>query len=194
MDWVKLANREIPPPWAPPVKEDKKDLGNFDSAFTNADPTMTPEDPAVIKKIGQMNHMFHGFSFVNLATGAFKGEGGEDLNEEPQYNSKDLRRFKWYRPDISREDMGKALKPLPSGAFFIRESSSQLGCYALSVSTGGGKRWNGLITPTVDNEGQTKYRLYVTHKFDSFEELLDYYTKKAVTKTDDGRDVFLVLP
>ena len=194
VDWDKVSRREVPPPWAPTKKGGAKDTGNFDEAFTKADPTPTPEDPGVIRKIGQMNHLFTGFSYVNPTDGAFKQEGMVAPIEATRANVIDLRRFAWYRPDIAREDMGKALKGLPTGSFFVRESSSQPGCYALSVATGGGKRWNGLITPTVDNDGTTKFRLYITHKFNSFSDLVQFYSKNAVTKAEDGREVFLLMP
>jgi hypothetical protein len=47
---------------------------NFDSEFTDADPTLTPTDPTVVKGIDQ--DLFNGFSFVNPNFGKFRAADG----------------------------------------------------------------------------------------------------------------------
>jgi classical protein kinase C beta type len=106
----------------------------------------------------------------------------------------DLRRYKWYRPDIPRQDVAAHLKGKPPGTFFVRESSSQPGCYALAMEVGGDKPWNGLITPTVDQEGVTRYRLFVAKKFNNLPELITHYSQNVVTADARGRDICLLLP
>lgn len=63
----------------------------------------------------------------------------------------------WYRPDLTRSQVTAALRNTAAGAFLIRESTTQPGCYALAMHAGGGQPWNGLITPSVDKSGRTQY-------------------------------------
>lgn len=69
------------------------------------------------------------------------------------------------------------------------------GCYALSVSVSpkADKLWTGLITPTDDGKGGTRYRLFVKQKFASIAELIKYYhTSPCVTIDKGKREVMLV--
>ena len=62
IDWVKLINKQIQPPFKPNVKNPR--LGeNFDSVFTNAEPTLTPSDPTIINNLDGTE--FKGFTYVN---------------------------------------------------------------------------------------------------------------------------------
>ena len=62
IDWVKVANKEIQPPYKPFISNER--LGeNFDPSFTNAKLTMTPSDQSVIANLN--GNEFEGFSFVN---------------------------------------------------------------------------------------------------------------------------------
>lgn len=54
-----------------------------------------------------------------------------------------LRQYPWYRPDLGRMEVGKALKGQAVGSFYLRESSSQPGCFALAVQTGNNKVGGG---------------------------------------------------
>jgi len=60
INWDKLRNREIQPPFRP--KEGKL-TENFDKYFTKADPVVTPTDKMIVAGIPQ--DQFNGFSFVN---------------------------------------------------------------------------------------------------------------------------------
>uniref|UniRef100_A0A1I8GZD6 protein kinase C n=1 Tax=Macrostomum lignano TaxID=282301 RepID=A0A1I8GZD6_9PLAT len=68
IDWERVANREIQPPYTPKIK-DPRDVENFDKIFTKAPVKLTPVDMAVIH---------------NLATAATKDpfEGFEHRNTE----------------------------------------------------------------------------------------------------------------
>lgn len=144
-----------------------------------------------------------------------------DVDVDDVSLAQDLRKFKWYRPDLPRQDVAQALKGQPPGTFYVRESSSQpgeaegrkttvegkgrkpwllrltlpvwllAGCYALAMSVGGDKPWNGLITPTVDGAGCTRFRLFVAKKFESLPELITFYCSHAVTTDGDGKEVCL---
>ena len=87
--------------------------------------------------------------------------------------------------------MARALRGKPAGTFYVRESSSQPGCYALAMSVGGDKPWNGLITPTVDGSGNTRFRLFVAKKFDSLPELITFYMGHPVTTDAGGKEINL---
>lgn len=64
IDWLKVANKEIQPPYKPYISNER--LGeNFDPSFTNAKLTMTPSDHSVIANLN--GNEFEGFSFVNPA-------------------------------------------------------------------------------------------------------------------------------
>ena len=94
-----------------------------------------------------------------------------------------------YRPQLGRGDVVALLKGKATGAFCVRDSASQPGCYALSVSVSpkADKLWTGLITPTDDGRGGVKYRLFVKQKFDTVADLIEFYHSNACVTIDKGK-------
>jgi len=191
MDWGKMAKRQIPPPFKPDIKNPKK-AECFDEEFTDEPSIITPIDKAFVAQIEQAE--FDGFSFVN-ATGLLAHRGGADMGAAPVVNKRDLRQFPWYQPQLNRSDVVRLLKGKAAGAFCVRESASQPGCFALSVSVSpkADKLWTGLITPTDDGKGGERYRLFVKQKFDNIPDLIKFYhTSPCVTIDQGRREVCLV--
>lgn len=51
----------------------------------------------------------------------------------------------WLRPQASRGECDRYLQALPTGAFVVRKSSSQAGCWVLSLKADHSDIWNGLV-------------------------------------------------
>ncbi|RXN17599.1 kinase C eta type [Labeo rohita] len=62
IDWDKLNQRELEPPFKPRIKT-SEDVNNFDPDFTQEDPTFTPIDESIIPSINQDE--FRNFSFTS---------------------------------------------------------------------------------------------------------------------------------
>lgn len=77
------------------------------------------------------------------------------------------------------------------GRFVVRESASQPGCYAISVSMGDSV-WHGVITPSVTADGNTLYKVFNKNKFESVEDLVEFYHSEPLVTTDDGQAVVLL--
>lgn len=193
IDWKKMEARQIKPPYKPQIKNPKK-AELFDDEFTGEAAVLTPIDQQYVSVIEQSE--FNGFSFINKqgAFGSRVADAGGDEPEEETSNH-DLRKFAWYRPELGRTGVVQLLRGQPAGAFCVRESASQPGCYALSVSVSpkADKLWTGLITPTDDGRGGQRYRLFVKQKFDSVADLIAFYHSSPCVTIDKGkREVMLV--
>lgn len=62
IDWQKIANKEIQPPYKPHITDDRL-VENFDTTFTEAGLTISPSDKSVIADL--TGNEFEGFSYVN---------------------------------------------------------------------------------------------------------------------------------
>lgn len=62
IDWEKIANRSVQPPFKPKLKS-PADISNFDADFTNEQLKTTPTDKLFLMNLDQ--NMFAGFSYVN---------------------------------------------------------------------------------------------------------------------------------
>lgn len=185
MDWGKMAKRQIPPPFKPDIKNPKK-AECFDEEFTDEPSIITPIDKAFVAQIEQAE--FDGFSFVN-ATGLLASHCGGGMGASPKVNKHDLRQYAWYRPELNRADVVRLLKGKAAGAFCVRESASQPGCFPISISVSprADKLWTGLIKPTDDGKGGLRYRLFVKQKFDNIPDLIEFYHTSPCVTIDQGR-------
>ncbi|CAH0389760.1 unnamed protein product [Bemisia tabaci] len=62
IDWEKIENREVQPPFKPKIKH-RKDVSNFDRQFTSEKTDLTPTDKVFMMNLDQTE--FQGFSFLN---------------------------------------------------------------------------------------------------------------------------------
>jgi len=62
IDWNLLEQRQIPPPYKPPVQSER-DLTNIDELFTKEPVMLTPDSPNTLARIQQ--NEFEGFEYVN---------------------------------------------------------------------------------------------------------------------------------
>ncbi|XP_054090397.1 protein kinase C, brain isozyme isoform X5 [Zeugodacus cucurbitae] len=62
IDWEKIENREVQPPFKPKIKH-RKDVSNFDKQFTSEKTDLTPTDKVFMMNLDQTE--FGGFSYVN---------------------------------------------------------------------------------------------------------------------------------
>eukprot|EP00056_Hartaetosiga_gracilis_P004814 m.78310 g.78310 ORF g.78310 m.78310 type:complete len:734 (-) comp11950_c0_seq1:216-2417(-) len=188
IDWDKLEKRQITPPYIPTVK-DPRDASCFDPEFTEADTRLTPSDPYTIANIDQ--GVFRDFSFTNAT---FFGQEDTMEVEEPVARRPALFEFPWYRPDLPRDEAARNLSGKPVGTFFVRESSTQPGCYAIAMVSEKKKIWNGLITPSHTKNGNTLYKLFVKQKFESLPDLIEYYYSHTVLTTSSSKKITLKKP
>lgn len=158
LDWAKIEKREIPSPYRPKVGG-KKEVNNFDSEFTSEAPELSPTDAESVADIDQ--NLFKGFSFVNQQWGV---AGAADAVAVVEVAGNELSKYAWYRPDLARDECVRALKGRDVGTFFVRESASQPGCYAITMQRDGSP-WHGLITPSITADGNTLYKLFIKQKF-----------------------------
>ena len=99
----------------------------------------------------------------------------------------------WFRPDMTKETVNLKLQQARRGDFFVRESSSQIGDYAISVQTGK-NIWTGLVLKsdhgfqlsTSGNKGNCT--------FDELVDLISYYMTNAFIKDDLGNPLKLRMP
>ncbi|XP_071531924.1 protein kinase C, brain isozyme-like isoform X10 [Panulirus ornatus] len=62
IDWEKLENREVQPPFKPKIRH-RKDVSNFDKQFTSERTELTPTDKLFMMNLDQTE--FSGFSYLN---------------------------------------------------------------------------------------------------------------------------------
>ncbi|XKL60985.1 hypothetical protein PGB90_008042 [Kerria lacca] len=62
IDWEKIENREVQPPFKPKIKH-RKDVSNFDKQFTTEKTDLTPTDKLFMMNLDQTEFM--GFSYLN---------------------------------------------------------------------------------------------------------------------------------
>ncbi|XP_055908088.1 protein kinase C, brain isozyme isoform X3 [Eupeodes corollae] len=62
IDWEKIENREVQPPFKPKIKH-RKDVSNFDKQFTSEKTDLTPTDKVFMMNLDQTE--FVGFSYLN---------------------------------------------------------------------------------------------------------------------------------
>lgn len=185
LDWDLVEQGKMRPPFSPVGKnvKDPKDTSNFDDDFTGEDPTITPVDQRRANRIPQ--RAFDGFSFVNSVFGQ-SAEGGEATvpiksgREKQAKPEKCLRETKEYRTDLSRKAVTVELHGKPCGTFFIRESSSQPGCYAIAVAIGAASPWNGLVKSSTDAHGVKRFMIYDRDRFESVESLVKFYNENPI--------------
>jgi len=96
----------------------------------------------------------------------------------------------WFTPDMPRDDVNAKLKKARVGDFFIRESKSQIGDYAISVQTGK-NIWTGLVIQSDDgfqlgNKGNAL--------FDELTDLISYHIDNTFMNDDFGYPMALRLP
>ncbi|XP_039263202.1 growth factor receptor-bound protein 2-like isoform X2 [Styela clava] len=91
----------------------------------------------------------------------------------------DIKPNYWYHGRISRLEAENILgqKPLPDGAFLIRESESSPGDFSLSVKYGDGVQHFKVL-----RDGAGKYFLWVV-KFNSLNDLIDYHRTQTISRT-----------
>ncbi|XP_064867111.1 protein kinase C beta type-like [Oncorhynchus nerka] len=81
MDWDKLENKEVQPPFKPKAKSNK-DTCNFDKEFTKMPVDLTPTDKLFIMNLDQDE--FLGFSYTNPEYPSDEVTGEEEKEEEGQ--------------------------------------------------------------------------------------------------------------
>lgn len=62
LNWKKVLNKEVPPPFRPKIERGKLDTSNFDSRYTNQKPVDSPASPPMLTK--SMENLFAGFTYV----------------------------------------------------------------------------------------------------------------------------------
>eukprot|EP00049_Salpingoeca_infusionum_P018753 m.358624 g.358624 ORF g.358624 m.358624 type:complete len:693 (+) comp18212_c0_seq1:107-2185(+) len=178
-NWADLEARKVDPPYKPTPAGDAKSSDNFDPEFTTMAIEDTPIEADEIEDIDQ--GLFAGFSFYAAGPGAAL----PDASQAP------LHEFPWYRPDLGRTAATDLVKRTSPGRFLVRESSTQPGCYAITVWLGD-KVWHGVISPGSNILGERIYKLYAKNKFKSIPELVQHYHTRPIARSSAGANVVLV--
>jgi len=206
LDWTKLTNGEIEPPFKPVVGKGT-DTKNFDEEFTNCDINLSPVDKRLVDQFDQT--AFNGFSFINEET-FMELSNTTDSDSGPATSTRSSTasvtestavlsevqnaKERWYRPDLKRKVIADMLKNTDRGTFYVRDSSSHENSYALTVCVGASKPWNGLISTLVHADGSKHFRLFQETKFDSISHLINYYRDRPIMRTVDDKPIMLLLP
>ena len=189
VDWVKLEQGEVEPPFKPDVGKGKE-AKNFDDEFTNCSASLEEIDPNIVAQFNQEE--FEGFSFVNPDT--FAELMGASKTDRALIAAVEAARSKWYRATAKRRVIADLLKDTARGTFYIRDSTSHANSYALTVWVGASKPWNGLISTLVQPDGTIKYRLFQETRFDSIAHLIQFYREHPIMRTAKDEPIMLIIP
>ncbi|KAF8773950.1 Ribosomal protein S6 kinase 2 alpha like protein [Argiope bruennichi] len=123
IDWVKLYNREIKPPFIPAVSRSDH-TAHFDKEFT----TRTPEDSPGCPPSATAHELFRGFSFIAPSLDENSAKNTE--NNQKNQNQKPERSFKVKKSIANeyefKEDLGKGSYSLCKKGFLYKEKEKNI--------------------------------------------------------------------
>jgi serine/threonine protein kinase len=190
LDWAKLESGGLEPPFLPQQQADARDVSNFDTEFTGAQVSIGKGQSEQPQGLG---NEFEGFEFVDaslhahLDAAATAAVGGGSSAVAAAAAPLALEDYGWFRSDLSRSQTIEELNGAPAGTFVVRKSSSQADSWALSVSIGSKKPWNGLISMVKVPGAANIFRLFDQDQFSSIAAVVHHYQKTpiAVGKAKD---------